>query len=59
MSFCLTKDASLYEASQEITYLDNVIQESLRLYPPGARWDHSVMWFWFSIECPVFSPKDP
>ena len=29
-----TQDASMYEASQEITYLDYVIQESLRLYPP-------------------------
>ena len=31
-----TQDATLYAASQEITYLDNVLQESLRLYPPVA-----------------------
>jgi cytochrome P450 len=32
------QDASAYEASQEIAYLDNVIQESLRLYPPATRY---------------------
>ena len=29
------QEATLYEASQEITYLDNVIQEALRLIPPA------------------------
>ena len=31
------QDTSVYEASQDIAYLDNVIQESLRLYLPGPR----------------------
>jgi cytochrome P450 len=30
------KDSSLYEATQNITYLDNVVQESIRIYPPGG-----------------------
>ena len=36
----IMQDASAYEASQEITYLDNVIQESLRLYPPATRYSY-------------------
>ena len=36
--FVRPQDASAYEASQEIAYLDNVIQESLRLYPPATRY---------------------
>ena len=32
------QDASTYEASQDITYLDNVFYESLRLYPPAIRY---------------------
>ena len=30
------KDKTLYEATQELEYLDNVVQESLRMYSPGA-----------------------
>ena len=37
--FISIQDASLYEATQEITYLDNVLQESLRLYPPAPRYN--------------------
>ena len=39
------QEASMYNATQELQYLDMVIQESLRMYPPGARWDspsHSI-----------------
>ena len=38
LCFVRPQDASAYEASQEIAYLDNVIQESLRLYPPATRY---------------------
>ena len=30
------KGKTLYEAAQELEYLDNVVQESLRMYSPGA-----------------------
>ena len=38
LSLIFFQEASLYEATQEITYLDNVVQESLRLYPPAPRY---------------------
>ena len=28
------QESTLYTAAQEITYLDKVLQESLRVYPP-------------------------
>ena len=34
--YILFQDSDLYKAAQEIAYLDNVIQESLRIYPPGV-----------------------
>ena len=30
------QDATFYEASHEIAYLDNVIQEALRIYPTAS-----------------------
>jgi cytochrome P450 len=36
ISIALLQDCGLYKAAQEITYLDNVIQESLRIYPPAV-----------------------
>ena len=30
------KDKTLYEATQELEYLDNVVQESFRMYSPGT-----------------------
>ena len=35
-NFNALQEASVYDASQEIDYLDMMIQESLRIYPPGA-----------------------
>ena len=32
----ILQDSGLYKAAQEIAYLDNVIQESLRIYPPAV-----------------------
>ncbi len=32
--FLSLQDASLYEASQSVSYVDMVIQETLRMYPP-------------------------
>ena len=36
--YLISQDASLYEASQNIPYIEWVINETLRMYPPGARW---------------------
>ena len=33
----LSQEASMYDATQELQYLDMVIQESLRMYPPAPR----------------------
>ena len=39
MSVCLpTKDKSMYNASHELQYLEMVIEESLRMYPPAPGW---------------------
>jgi len=32
-----SQEASMYDATQELQYLDMVIQESLRMYPPAPR----------------------
>ena len=32
----LVKDKTLYEAAQELEYLEQVIQETLRMYSPGS-----------------------
>ena len=37
-----TQDASVSDASREVQYVDMVLQESLRLYPPGARYSGEV-----------------
>ena len=34
--YILLQDSDLYKAAQEIVYLDNVIQESLRIYSPAV-----------------------
>ena len=33
---CL-QDADLPDAAEDIAYLDNVVQEALRMYPPAPR----------------------
>ena len=35
--FTSLQEASMYDATQELQYLDMVIQESLRMYPPAPR----------------------
>ena len=36
------KDKTLYEAAQELEYLDNVVQESLRMYSPGTMYINAL-----------------
>ena len=33
----IVQESTLYEASQDIEYLDMVLNESLRMYPPAPR----------------------
>ena len=37
LSFTSTQEASMYQATQELQYLDMVIQETLRMYPAAPR----------------------
>ena len=34
--------ANLYTAAQEMTYLDNVVQETLRLHPPAIEYVYTL-----------------
>ena len=34
--FSSRQDKSMYDASHELQYLDMVIEETLRMYPPAA-----------------------
>lgn len=33
------QESNLYIAAQEITYVDQVLQESMRLYPPAIEYE--------------------
>ena len=37
LTHSLPQEASMYDATQDLQYLDMVIQESLRMYPPAPR----------------------
>ena len=36
--FMSMQEADLPDAAEEIVYLDNVVQETLRMYPPAPRY---------------------
>ena len=38
------QDGSLYTAAQEMTYLDNVVQETLRLHPPDIEYENTWLY---------------
>ena len=42
---CYVQDASLYDAAQDIAYMEMVVQETLRMYPIGVLWA-CVMLLW-------------
>ena len=43
------QDKSMYDASHELQYLDMVIEETLRMYPPAPVWVHYSSFFSSSL----------
>ena len=39
------QDKSMYDASHELQYLNMVIEETLRMYPPATGWVHCSSFF--------------